>query len=61
MLTASGDHGPYRITGAIYHSWWFLERYQERAVLECIRDAEKELREDVSHEPEDPDPPHGDP
>jgi hypothetical protein len=39
-LTASGDYGPFKITGAIYHSWWFLERYQERAVMECAREAE---------------------
>jgi hypothetical protein len=36
-LTASGDYGEYRITGAIYQSWWFLERYQEIAVTECER------------------------
>ena len=36
-LTASGDFGPYRIRGAIYQSWWFVERYQETAMTECNR------------------------
>jgi hypothetical protein len=41
-LTASGTYGPYRIRGALYHSWWFLERYQEIAVNECKKAANKE-------------------
>lgn len=37
-LTSSGEYGRYKIQGAIYRSWWFLERYQEVAVSECQRE-----------------------
>ena len=37
-LTASGEYGPFKITGALYRSWYHLERYQARAVDSCQRD-----------------------
>lgn len=35
LLTSTGDFGPYKITGALYKDWYFLESYQERCVSEC--------------------------
>jgi hypothetical protein len=34
-LTASGKFGPYKISGALYKSWDFLEVYQEKCVRDC--------------------------
>jgi hypothetical protein len=35
-LTNSGAFGPYKITGALYKSWHFLESYQQRCVRDCV-------------------------
>jgi hypothetical protein len=42
-LTSSGDYGPYKITGALYKSWHFLESYQ----LKCVRDCKASEQERV--------------
>jgi hypothetical protein len=34
-LTGSGTFGPYKITGALYKSWHFLESYQQKCVRDC--------------------------
>ena len=34
-LTASGSFGPYKVRGALYKSWHFLEAYQKRCVSDC--------------------------
>lgn len=34
-VTASGQFGPYKISGALYKSWEFLESYQHFAVQYC--------------------------
>jgi hypothetical protein len=34
-ITASGKFGPYKIAGALYKNWHFLERYQERCMADC--------------------------
>lgn len=34
-ITVSGDFGPYKISGALYKSWEFLESYQQFAVQYC--------------------------
>jgi hypothetical protein len=34
-ITTSGDYGPYKISGALYKSWDFLESYQHFAVQYC--------------------------
>jgi hypothetical protein len=37
-LTEGGDYGPYKVRGALYKSWYFLERYQQIAVGECKKE-----------------------
>ena len=37
-VTSSGSFGPYKITGALYKSWHFLESYQQK----CVRDSVEE-------------------
>jgi hypothetical protein len=34
-LTNSGTFGPYKITGALYKSWRFLETYQSKCIGDC--------------------------
>jgi hypothetical protein len=34
-LASSGNFGPYKISGALYKSWHFLESYQAKCVGEC--------------------------
>lgn len=34
-LSASQEFGPIRIRGALFRSWYFLERYHERTVGSC--------------------------
>lgn len=34
-MTSSGEYGPYKISGALYKSWDFLESYQHFAVQYC--------------------------
>lgn len=34
-LTMEGTFGPYRIRGALYKSWHFLESYQQKCVRDC--------------------------
>ena len=34
-LTSEGSFGPYKIRGALYKSWHFLEKYQQRCVRDC--------------------------
>lgn len=36
-LAASGKFGSYKLTGALYKSWHFLERYQEVCFAACKR------------------------
>ena len=35
QLTTGGDFGPYKVTGALYKNWHFLEKYQEKCVHDC--------------------------
>ena len=35
QLTASQKFGQYKISAGVYKSWWFLERYQQKAIAEC--------------------------
>lgn len=35
QLTSSGEFGPYKITGALYKNWHFLESYQEKCIRDC--------------------------
>jgi hypothetical protein len=35
-LTGSGMFGPYKIAGALYKSWHFLESYQQKCVSDCV-------------------------
>jgi hypothetical protein len=35
QLTATGNFGPYKISGALYKSWHFLESYQQKCVRDC--------------------------
>jgi hypothetical protein len=37
QTTASGKFGPYKICGALYKDWSFLDAYQENCVIECQR------------------------
>ncbi len=34
-LSATGDFGPYKISGALYKDWHFLESYQAECVTDC--------------------------
>jgi hypothetical protein len=34
-LTSEGTFGPYKIRGALYKSWHFLESYQQKCVRDC--------------------------
>jgi hypothetical protein len=34
-LTMEGTFGPYKIRGALYKSWYFLEKYQQKCVSDC--------------------------
>jgi hypothetical protein len=36
-LTASGLFGQYKLRGALYKSWHFLETYQQRCIRDCKR------------------------
>ncbi|MBV9747108.1 MAG: hypothetical protein JO099_25380 [Acidobacteriia bacterium] len=42
-LATTGEYGPYKITGALYKSWHFLESYQ----LKCVRDCKLSEQETV--------------
>jgi hypothetical protein len=42
-LANSGEYGPYKVTGALYKSWHFLESYQ----LKCVRDCKLSEQETV--------------
>ena len=33
--TSSGKFGPYKLSGALYKSWQFLETYQQKCVRDC--------------------------
>jgi hypothetical protein len=35
QLAVGGDFGPYKITGALYKSWHYLETYQQKCVRDC--------------------------
>jgi hypothetical protein len=35
LLAATGEYGPYKVTGALYKSWHFLETYQQSCVHDC--------------------------
>lgn len=37
-LTSSGRYSAYKIAGALYKDWYFLETYQLKGVSECIND-----------------------
>lgn len=37
-LSSSGQYSPYKIRGALYEDWYFLESYQARAVSSCVDD-----------------------
>ena len=37
-VTNSGAYGDYKIAGALYKSWFFLENYQRICVQKCIND-----------------------
>ena len=39
-ITNSGVYGNYKIAGALYKSWFFLETYQKNCVQGCIDDLE---------------------
>ena len=39
-ITNSGVYGEYKIAGALYKSWFFLENYQKICVQGCIDDLE---------------------
>ncbi len=36
QLTSSNKFGPYKISGALYKNWEFIEEYQKAAVESCI-------------------------
>jgi hypothetical protein len=36
MITSSGQYGPLKIRGGIYHSWFFLQEYQKICIQQCI-------------------------
>jgi hypothetical protein len=36
-LTSGRAFGPYKIAGALYKSWYFLESYQQRCVRACMQ------------------------
>ena len=37
-LTSSGKYSAYKIAGALYKNWYFLESYQLKGVCECVND-----------------------
>jgi hypothetical protein len=39
-LSNSQQFGPYRISGALYKSWHYLESYQAQCIVECRREIE---------------------
>ena len=39
-VTSSGVYGNYKIAGALYKSWFFLENYQRICVQKCINNLE---------------------
>ncbi len=39
-VTSSGVYGDYKIAGALYKSWFFLENYQRICVQKCINNLE---------------------
>ena len=39
-ITERGDYGPFKLTGALYRSWYYFESYQEK----CIDNCKKELK-----------------
>jgi len=43
QLTSTGNFGPYKINGALYKSWHFLENYQQV----CIRDCKLSESDDI--------------
>jgi hypothetical protein len=50
-MTSSGAFGPYKITGALYKSWHFLESYQQKCVIDCVIE-EANYDEDHGDEPQ---------
>lgn len=50
-LSSSGEHGDYKINGALYYSWFFLENYQEK----CVKQCQEEIfsNENICDQPED--------
>ncbi len=34
-ISSTGDFGPYKIRGALYKNWHFLESYQSKCISEC--------------------------
>jgi hypothetical protein len=42
-LSNSQQFGPYRIRGALYKSWYYLESYQAQCIAECRREIEGDL------------------
>lgn len=38
MITSSGRYGDYKVSAALYKSWYFLESYQEICVQGCRQD-----------------------
>jgi len=42
-LSNSQQFGPYRISGALYKSWHYLESYQAQCIVECRREIEGDL------------------
>ena len=39
-VTSSGAYGSYKIVGALYKSWFFLENYQKICVQRCLNNLE---------------------
>lgn len=45
-LTATGECGNYKIAGALYKSWRYLEAYQEKCVTDCHLELETTNEDD---------------
>lgn len=42
-LTMEGTFGPYKIRGALYKNWHFLETYQQKCIRDCKLSENREL------------------
>jgi predicted nucleotidyltransferase len=48
-LASDRKYGPYKIRGALYHSWFFFQEYQKISIQECIEQRNNEIRNNYAN------------